>query len=212
MLIQTCIMNMSNAILIIKIFTFLFLISSANAKADIYVDLSKSDVINIANFSDDQNYTFKIEEPVLPIANQKIAVINKNGSEDNQYLPFNNEVIIAANMTGIEPALIHAVIAVESKHNPRAQSIKGAYGLMQLMPETSRRFNVLDKNNPKQNIVAGAQYLKELLKLFNGDIKLTLAAYNAGPAAVQRFGGKIPPYKETVNYVPKVLKYYKQYS
>ena len=83
---------------------------------------------------------------------------------------------------------------------------------MQLMPETSRRFNVLDKNNPKQNILAGAKYLRELLKLFNGDLKLSLAAYNAGPAAVQKFGGKIPPYKETVNYVPKVLKYYKQYS
>ena len=80
------------------------------------------------------------------------------------------------------------------------------------MPETSRRFNVLDKNNPKQNILAGAKYLQELLKLFNGDLKLTLAAYNAGPAAVQRLGGKIPPFKETVNYVPKVLKYYKKYS
>jgi soluble lytic murein transglycosylase-like protein len=205
-------MNKSNPVLHLKIFTFLCFISTATANADIYVDLSKSDEISIANFSDEQNYTIKIEEPVLPIANQKLAVMNKNGSENNQYLPFNNEVIIAANMTGIEPALIHAVIAVESKHNPRAQSIKGAYGLMQLMPETSRRFNVLDKNNPKQNIVAGAQYLQELFKLFNGDLKLTLAAYNAGPAAVQRFGGKIPPYKETVNYVPKVLKYYKQYS
>jgi soluble lytic murein transglycosylase-like protein len=190
----------------------LSLVSSEIAEADVYVDLSQVDGISIANIADEQSYTFKIEEQVPPIAILELVAMNKRGSENNKNLPFNNEVIVAAIMTGIEPALIHAVITVESKHNPYAKSVKGAYGLMQLMPETSRRFNVLDKNNPKQNIVAGAQYLQELLKLFNGDIKLTLAAYNAGPAAVQKFGGKIPPYKETVNYVPKVLKYYKQYS
>ncbi len=79
------------------------------------------------------------------------------------------------------------------------------------MPETSRRFNVKNKNDPKQNVVAGAKYLRELLNIFNGDLNLTLAAYNAGPAAVKKFGGKIPPYKETLDYVPKVLKYYHQY-
>ena len=205
-------MNKSNVVLFLKIFTTLQFLLSATANADIYVDLSKSDSISIVNISDENNYTFKITEPVLTITNQELAVINNKDSEEIKNLPFNNEVILAANMTGIEPALIHAVITVESQHNPHAQSVKGAYGLMQLMPETSRRFNVLDKNNPKQNILAGAKYLQELLKLFNGDLKLTLAAYNAGPAAVQRLGGKIPPFKETVNYVPKVLKYYKKYS
>ena len=212
MLIQTSKMNKSNVVLFLKIFTTLQFLLSATANADIYVDLSKSDSISIVNISDENNYTFKITEPVLTITNQELAVINNKDSEEIKNLPFNNEVILAANMTGIEPALIHAVITVESQHNPHAQSVKGAYGLMQLMPETSRRFNVLDKNNPKQNILAGAKYLQELLKLFNGDLKLTLAAYNAGPAAVQRLGGKIPPFKETVNYVPKVLKYYKKYS
>jgi soluble lytic murein transglycosylase-like protein len=187
-------------------------ISPVIVNADIYVNLSQSDEINISNISDEQNYTFKITEPVLLITPPALAAMNKSGTGDNKNLPFNNEVIIAANMTGIDPALIHAVIAVESKHNPHAQSVKGAYGLMQLMPETSRRFNVLDKSNPKQNILAGAQYLRELLKLFKGDLKLSLAAYNAGPAAILRFGGKIPPYKETVEYIPKVLKYYKRYS
>jgi len=187
-------------------------ITSATVNADVYVDLSQADEINITNTVNEQDYTFKIEEPVLKNTPANIAAKIRSGSVDNRNLPFNNEVIIAANETDIEPALIHAVITVESKHNPHAQSKKGAYGLMQLMPETSRRFNVLDKNNPKQNILAGAKYLRELLKLFNGDLKLSLAAYNAGPAAVQRFGGKIPPYRETVDYVPKVLKYYKQYS
>ena len=209
---QTSVMKKIHLMLSLKVLVALSVTSSFVAKADVYVDLSQTDEINIANISNEQNYTFKIEEPSSPNTATNVATLNKVGSEDNKKLPFNNEVIIAANITGIEPALIHAVIAVESKHNPRAQSIKGAYGLMQLMPETSRRFNVLDKNNPKQNILAGAKYLRELLKLFNGDLKLSLAAYNAGPAAVQKFGGKIPPYKETVNYVPKVLKYYKQYS
>lgn len=196
----------------LKVLIALSVISSFTVKADVYVDLSQTDEISIGNISNEQSYTFKIDEPTSTNTATNLATLNKVGSEDNKNLPFNNEVIIAANITGIEPALIHAVIAVESKHNPRAQSTKGAYGLMQLMPETSRRFNVLDKNNPKQNILAGAKYLRELLKLFNGDLKLSLAAYNAGPAAVQKFGGKIPPYKETLNYVPRVLKYYKQYS
>jgi soluble lytic murein transglycosylase-like protein len=199
-------------LLVSKILMALPLLLSDIAQADVYVDLSQADEINIANTVDEKNYTFKIDEPASASAAFDMLAIKKKNSENHNNLPFNNEVISAANITGIEPALIHAVIAAESKHNPHAQSIKGAYGLMQLMPETSRRFNVLDKNNPKQNILAGAQYLRELLKLFNGDLTLSLAAYNAGPAAVQRFGGKIPPFKETVNYVPKVLKLYKQYS
>lgn len=206
-------MKKLNALLLFKILMALPLISSEIAQADVYVDLSQTDEISIANNAEGKNYTFKIVEPAfVSSAAFDIVAVSKNSADINKNLPFNNEVISAANITGIEPALIHAVIAVESKHNPHAQSIKGAYGLMQLMPETSRRFNVLDKNNSKQNILAGAQYLRELLKLFNGDLTLSLAAYNAGPAAVQRFGGKIPPFKETTNYVPKVLKYYKQYS
>jgi len=206
---------MMKKLYIVKFFKILFalsVISSATVNADVYVDLSQADEISISNNTSEQNYTFKIEEPALTNTPANIAAKNRSGSVGNKNLPFNNEVSIAANETEIEPALIHAVITVESKHNPHAQSKKGAYGLMQLMPETSRRFNVLDKNNPKQNILAGAKYLRELLKQFNGDLKLSLAAYNAGPAAVQRFGGKIPPYRETVDYVPKVLKYYKQYS
>ena len=83
---------------------------------------------------------------------------------------------------------------------------------MQLMPATARRFHVIDSNDPKQNILAGSQYLRELLNLYRGDLKLTLAAYNAGPGAVQKYSNQIPPYKETMRYVPKVLKYYKKYS
>lgn len=180
------------------------------ARADVFIDLSEASEISISNTQDNQQYAFKIDEPISPL-----GVSPKSASYNHQQLnllPFNSEVVIAANESALEPALIHAVIAAESNHNPKAQSKKGAYGLMQLMPETSKRFKVQNKNDPKQNVMAGAKYLRELLNIFNGDLNLTLAAYNAGPAAVKKYGGKVPPYRETLNYVPKVLKYYKQYS
>jgi soluble lytic murein transglycosylase-like protein len=184
-----------------------------SAHADVYVDLSQSDEISISNTQNNENYTFRIAEHSSANADFDLQNNrrNKQGLSDNKNLPYNNEVLVAANETAIDPALIHAVITVESKHNPHAQSKKGAYGLMQLMPETSNRFNVLNRKDPKQNILAGARYLRELLDLFKGDISLSLAAYNAGPGAVQKYGGRIPPYKETLDYVPKVLKYYRQY-
>jgi soluble lytic murein transglycosylase-like protein len=115
----------------------------------------------------------------------------------------------AARSNELEPALLHAVIAVESHYNPKAVSRKGASGLMQLMPDTAKRYGVSDILDPAQNISAGAQYLRDLLKMFNNDVRLALAAYNAGENAVVRFG-KIPPYQETVAYVPKVLAFYKK--
>jgi len=179
------------------------------AKADVLINLEPLDEIHISNTQLNMHYTLKIEEPVL-LQDEMLGMPNK--AVYNHHLPFNTEVNIAANETSISPALIHAVISAESRHNPRAQSKKGAYGLMQLMPATAQRFKVLDKNDPKQNILAGAKYLRELLNLFHGDLKLSLAAYNAGPAAVQKYRGRIPPFRETMDYVPKVLKYYRQYS
>lgn len=203
-------MKKSALLLLLKSIVILITVFTSTAKADVYIDLSDAAEINISNVQVNQHYTLKIEEPIAPHTLKTMAtVINP---QNMSILPFNSEVVIAANESDIEPALIHAVIAVESHHNPKAQSRKGAYGLMQLMPETSKRFNVANKNDPKQNVMAGAKYLRELLNIFNGDINLTLAAYNAGPNAVLKYGGKIPPYKETLDYVPKVLKYYRQYS
>ena len=107
--------------------------------------------------------------------------------------------------------LLHAVITVESAYNAHAVSRAGAQGLMQLMPATAERFGVKDPFNPKQNINGGSRYLSYLMELFNGDFRLALAAYNAGENAVKRHGNRIPPYKETQNYVRKVMKYYKKY-
>ena len=181
------------------------------AQADILIDLENTDEVSISNTQLDAHYTLKIEEPDSQLALINTQLKTASAIKINQ-LPYNDEVLLAAKATTIDPALIHAVITVESKHNAKASSVKGAYGLMQLMPATAQRFNVRDKHNAKQNILAGAQYLRELLKAFNGDLNLSLAAYNAGPNAVYKYGGRIPPYKETLEYVPKVLRFYQQYS
>jgi soluble lytic murein transglycosylase-like protein len=102
------------------------------------------------------------------------------------------------------------VIAAESNYNPNARSNKGAVGLMQVMPDTGRRYGVKEKElkHPEKNIRAGVQYLADLIDLFDGDLKLALAGYNAGENAVLRHGRKVPPFAETQAYVPRVLRFY----
>jgi soluble lytic murein transglycosylase-like protein len=107
----------------------------------------------------------------------------------------------------IAPELLHAVIAAESNYNSRAKSSKGAIGLMQLLPATAQRFGASDPYVARQNVMAGASYLKWLLALFQNDLELVLAAYNAGEQAVLRAGSRIPPYPETMAYVPRVMAY-----
>ena len=107
----------------------------------------------------------------------------------------------------IEPRLIQAIITVESNFNPQAVSRAGAQGLMQLMPDTAARYQVRDPFNPQANIEGGIRYLKDLLRLFPGDLQRVLAAYNAGEQAVYQYGG-IPPYPETRRYVERVLSLY----
>lgn len=126
--------------------------------------------------------------------------------------PFHQEIVRAAQRAGIDPALVHAVIRVESAYNARAVSPKGALGLMQVIPGTGRRFGVDNLLTPGANISAGTQYLSHLLRLFNGDLLLALAAYNAGEGAVMRYGNRIPPYRETRGYVPRVLSTYEAFA
>jgi len=127
---------------------------------------------------------------------------------DNKKL-FSPIIDQTAQQHNIDPKLVHAVIQTESYYNPEIKSKAGAVGLMQLMPATAQRFGVSDRKNPRQNIQGGVKYLKVLMKLFNNDLKLVLAGYNAGEGAVKKYGNQIPPYKETQNYVKKVLKLYK---
>jgi hypothetical protein len=129
---------------------------------------------------------------------------------DNASLPppeINDLVEQTANRHQIDPQLVHAIIKVESEYDPKAVSAKGAMGLMQLIPETASRFGVENPFNPKENIEGGVSYLKYLLDLYRGDLSLSLAAYNAGEGAVQRFGG-IPSFTETRDYVRRVTNIY----
>lgn len=110
----------------------------------------------------------------------------------------------------LQPELLHAVILAESSYNPQALSKAGAQGLMQLIPATAQRYGVNDSFDPRQNIDGGARYLRDLLVMFNFDLKLALAGYNAGENAVIKYGYQIPPYAETQNYVRKVLGFYQE--
>lgn len=126
--------------------------------------------------------------------------------------PFATLIESVAVKHGIDPALVHAVIAAESNYRPKARSHVGARGLMQVMPSTARDLGVLSAGqlyDPEQNIEAGVKYLKGLLERFDGDLPTALAAYNAGPNAVSKHDG-IPPYPETQNYVRKVLSNFQQ--
>jgi len=111
-------------------------------------------------------------------------------------------------MVEIDASLLRAVIVVESAFDERAVSSRGARGLMQLTPATAVRFGVHDAFNPRQNVRAGAHYLRFLLDRYDNDLELVLAAYNAGEDAVDRYGRAVPPYKETRAYVPRVMRVY----
>ncbi|MGR8936095.1 MAG: transglycosylase SLT domain-containing protein [Gammaproteobacteria bacterium] len=110
----------------------------------------------------------------------------------------------------LDPDLLHAVIRVESAYNPNAVSSAGAMGLMQLMPGTAKRYGVADRSDPLQNIEGGAHYLKDLLAMFNSNLTLAIAAYNAGENAVIKYNNSIPPYPETQQYVKQVLSLYQR--
>jgi soluble lytic murein transglycosylase-like protein len=124
--------------------------------------------------------------------------------------PFATQIDTAAQKYGVDPALLRGLIKQESGFNPNAGSSAGAQGLTQLMPGTARSLGCNNPLDPAQSIDAGAKYLRQQLDTFGGDVRKALAAYNAGPGAVQRYGG-VPPYGETQNYVQKVMTYADEY-
>jgi len=123
--------------------------------------------------------------------------------------PYSQLIQAAAEKYAVDADLIFSVIAAESNFNPRAVSRRGARGLMQLLPATAKRLDVKDIFDPAQNIDAGTRYLRNLMELYRGDLVLALAAYNAGPGAVERYG-RVPPYNETISYVRAIRKTYVQ--
>ena len=127
--------------------------------------------------------------------------------DENVAVDLSRLILDAARRGGVDPALVAAVVQIESAFLPRAVSPKGAQGLMQLMPATAAELGVTDPFAPDQNLAAGVRYLSGLLSRYDGDVRRALAAYNAGAASVDRYGG-IPPYPETRAYVERVLEVY----
>lgn len=127
-------------------------------------------------------------------------------------LPYAAQIERAARKASVDPALVHAMIHVESRHNQDARSPKGAVGLMQVLPQTAARYGVTDpERSVDRNLEAGTRYLRDLMNRFDNRLDLVLAAYNAGENAVLRHGLRIPPYEETALYVPAVLSRYEKW-
>ena len=180
------------------------------AGAEVYAYTDGDGGVHLSNVPDDQRYSVLALPSTPAPAAVRPAIVREERPAPSQPGRYTAVVEQAAARFGIEAALLHAVIAVESAYNPRARSRRGAAGLMQLMPDTARRYGVGDVYDPAENVRGGAQYLRDLLQLFDHDLRLALAAYNAGEAAVIKYGKRIPPYPETANYVPRVVGNYQK--
>ena len=196
---------MKYTVTLVIFFCLFFMVSSSSAGIYRYVD--ENGVIHFTNCPRDPKFKLYIRE-------SRDDVGDENGSSSASYIKDSNQydslITEFSRKYQVEFALIKAIIRAESGFNPLAVSRKGAKGLMQLMPETAQRVNVSNIFNPKENIEGGVRHFKYLLSLFNDDLRLSLAAYNAGENVVAELRS-IPPYRETVDYVKKVLSYYQSY-
>lgn len=179
-------------------------------RADIYTYTDAKGITHFSNVPDNKLYRLILETQRQggdsPMRSRPVQAIL---ADKQRFAPLVEET---ARAYQVDSALLHAVITAESGYNPRAVSKKGAQGLMQLMPETARRYGVADSFDPAQNIRGGARYLRDLLQMFGNNMELAVAAYNAGEKAVANYGNRIPPYRETLAYVPKVMKLQRKYQ
>ena len=185
--------------LILLSFVFLMVIPAPKALADFYKKTEADGTIVFTNVPATSGYTMIYDEYEDEYVSYTEYFYNSN--------TYDRIISDASELYGIDPFLIKAIIKTESNFNPFALSKKGACGLMQLIPATAKRFGVSDIYDPRANIYGGTKYLNFLMDFFNGDLKLVLAGYNAGENAVVKYNNQIPPYKETKNYVKKVLKF-----
>ncbi len=175
------------------------LLAGPTARADLYSFVAPNGSVHFSNVPTDERYR--------PIVLRPLA--QPSGSAFRDESGYDRMIEAAARRHDVPAALVKAVIRVESNFNAGAVSRTGARGLMQLMPDTARALGVVNAFHPVENLNGGVLYLRAMLKRY-GDLSRALAAYNAGPTAVDRYGG-IPPYGETRDYVDKVLAYYRDY-
>jgi soluble lytic murein transglycosylase-like protein len=190
-----------NNIYFILILTFLLLMASL-CHADIYKYTDPEGIIHLTNVPTDPNI------PYVLVMKEKRVILQLKGD----IALYDDLIARASERYRVDSALIKAIIKAESNFNHRAVSPVGAQGLMQLMPSTAASLQVKDSFHPETNIDGGVRYLRYLMNLFNGNLPLVLAAYNAGENAVIRHNNRIPPYPETQTYVKRVLNYFDGYS
>jgi len=188
----------------IGIFTILYIMIAVATPlyADIYVYADRDGVLHFTNVpTSSQSSSYKVyikETPKKPL---------ESYNEDL----FDHVISEASQSHGISFSLLKALIKTESDFNPRAVSSAGARGLMQLMPENIKTLKIKNPFDPRENIMGGTRYLKQLINRFNGKLPLALAAYNAGPGVVEKYQ-RIPPFQETENFVKQVMEYYSLFS
>ncbi len=186
------------------VFILSFLLWPVVSGADIYRYVDGEGVVHFSNTQPDEKFSLYLREgPKAALRPQASAVPGASW--------MTGYVDRFSRANDLPPALVHAIIKAESNGQRTAVSRKGAKGVMQLMPFTSKRMRVNDPFDPIENIEGGIKYIKELLVAFEGDLTNTVAAYNAGPGAVRKYGG-VPPYQETRLYVRRVMDLYRQYS
>ena len=191
-----------------------FILLSTPVSADIYQYTDDQGIVHFSNVNVASGKKFKrikstptnqsATTPETPRYSRETGAISSS-NRPSAYVDIINS---ACDRHGIDPALVHAVVKVESDFNPYALSRKGAMGLMQLMPQTAVDLNVRNSFNPYDNIDGGVRYLRYLIDRYEGNLSLALAAYNSGETAVKRWG-TIPPFRETQNYVQRILKIYR---
>jgi soluble lytic murein transglycosylase-like protein len=179
--------------------------------AEVLISTTSEGTVELRNIQIDSEHAAMNLKPAMQIVVVPEAYTGKPLFHIADKILYDRMVNKIARTYGVESALLHAVISVESRYSPKAVSKAGAIGLMQLMPETAKRYGVADPLDPLQNLRGGARYLRYLLKKYNNDRNLALAAYNAGEASVAKYGNQIPPYPETTEYVPRVMGYYRKY-
>jgi soluble lytic murein transglycosylase-like protein len=185
-----------------------FLVSSV-ASADIFQYTDKDGVVHIVNaVPHGVNAQLLVRGGNAPKTGAPIVAPSDH--DPARFTRYDEWIRQACTLYQIPEQLVRAVIKVESDYDPRAISVSGARGLMQLMPDTAERMQVRDIDDPRENIFGGVRLLRILANAFNGDLSLTIAAYNAGPDAVMRHGG-IPPFDQTRSYVVKVTNFYRRY-